>query len=610
MGRRNRPDLGGRFSHLIVLLAALILIFTAPPPVAAQREHIVHFSGTPYELHVYKIFGHKPGKTLMLIGGIQGNEPGGFLSADLYADMTLEKGNLIVIPRANFYSIMLNERGPNGDMNRKFNKTTHRDHEIKIVTILKSLMAESDLMLNLHDGSGFFRPRYISSSLNPKRFGQSIIADAEEYVTPKSGKTLRLGEMARQVCQEINSQIDNPLYHFRFNNHRTMEPDSPNLEQRGSATYYALNKVGIPAFGVETSKSLPTIELKVRHHNLAINSFMKIMGIIPEHPSIKVEKPALRYLVVTVNGGQPLVVDNKKTLSLKRGDTVFISHIEANYERGLSLDILGLGGLNDARQKFVISHPTSVVVRKDHQQCGWIRLGVKDGPGQRPLEANPLAQYFVIEVNGQERLVANGQVLDLIRGDRLRLLATWTSTGQRGVFAINFKGFVSSEDQNTGDDRKTLIQTDQRLMKKWSVRGKGERYRIVAEKGKNEFGEIYVRLTEPVIDYLIVQAGKKTRYAVSPGETLLLENKSELKILDAKANFDAKDGLKFVLKTAGNETPLALGQTVREKTLKGIWNREGKSTELVAYRNHTVVGSIYIALRPLAADAGETDKSS
>ena len=43
----------------------------------------------------------------MLIGGIQGNEPGGFLSADLYADMSLEKGNLIVVPRANFNSIIL-----------------------------------------------------------------------------------------------------------------------------------------------------------------------------------------------------------------------------------------------------------------------------------------------------------------------------------------------------------------------------------------------------------------------------------------------------------------------------------------------------------------------
>ena len=360
---------------------------------------------------------------------------------------------------------------------------------------------------------------------------------------------------------------------------------------------------------METSKSLPTIELKVRHHNLAINAFMKMMGIIPEHPSIKVEQPSLNYLVVSVNDGQPVVVDNKKTLDLKRGDTVFISHIEANYERGLSLDILGLGDLNDARQKFVVNHPTSVVVRKDHQQCGWIRLAVKDGPEQRLPETNPVAQYFVVEVNGQEKLVANGQVLDLIRGDNIRLLATWTSTGQRGVFAINFKGFVSTEGQNTGDDRGALIQTDQGLMKKWSVRGRGERYRVVAEKGKGDFGEFYIRLTDPVIEYLIVQAGKRAKYAVSPGETLLLENRTELKILDAKANFNAKDGLKFVLKTAGNETPVALGQVVREKSLKGIWNREGKSTELVAYRNDTVVGSIYIALRPLAADAGEADKS-
>ncbi len=44
----------------------------------------------------------------MLIGRIQGNEPGGFLSADLYADMSLDTGNLIIVPRANFYSIIMN----------------------------------------------------------------------------------------------------------------------------------------------------------------------------------------------------------------------------------------------------------------------------------------------------------------------------------------------------------------------------------------------------------------------------------------------------------------------------------------------------------------------
>ncbi len=591
------------------IIVILVWILLTAAPALAQREHIVYFSGTPYELHVYKIFGHKPGKTLMLIGGIQGDEPGGFLSADSYADMTLETGNLVVVPRANFNSIMLNKRGPNGDMNRKFNKTARRDHEVKIVTILKKLMAESDLLLNLHDGSGYYRPRYVSAMMNPDRFGQSIIADARDFISPKTGETVRLGDMADQVCLEINRQIDNPRYHFRFNNHRTMAPDTHHPEQRGSATYYALNKVGIPAFGVETSKSLPTIELKVRYHNLAINSFMKLMGIIPEHPSIKLEKPALRYLVVTVNDGQPFVVDNKKVLSLERGDSIFISHIEANYERGLSVDILGLGGLNDAREKFVITHPTSVIVRKDHQQCGWIRMTVKEGPVQHAPEINTVAQYFVVAVNGQEKLVASGQVLNLIKGDRLRLLTTWTSTGQGGVFALNFKGFVSNQSQNTGDDRKVVIRTDQGLMKKWSIHGKGKRYRVVAERGKNEYGEFYVRLTDPVIDYLIVQAGERAKYAVSPGETLLLENKSELKVLDAKANFDAKNGLKFILKTSGNETPVALGQIVREKTLKGIWNREGKRTELVAYRNNTVVGRIFIALRPLAADRGEVEKS-
>ena len=71
-----------------------------------RRENLVYFPNTPYELNVYKIYGKKPGKTLMLIGGIQGNEPGGFLSADLYADMSLLKGTLIVVPRVPFKRLM------------------------------------------------------------------------------------------------------------------------------------------------------------------------------------------------------------------------------------------------------------------------------------------------------------------------------------------------------------------------------------------------------------------------------------------------------------------------------------------------------------------------
>ena len=231
-------------------LLGVVLAFMAVAPAQAKREHTVYFNGASHELHVYKITGRKPGKTLMLIGGIQGNEPGGFLSADLYADMSLEKGALIVVPRANFHSIVLNKRGPRGDMNRKFNVNSSHDVELKVVEILKNLMAQSDCLLNLHDGSGFYRPEWINEQMNPMRFGQSIIADATVYRHPKTGRLLELGALAESVCREINSSVENPTYKFRFNNHRTLEKDSHHKEQRGSATFYALTKVGIPAYGV------------------------------------------------------------------------------------------------------------------------------------------------------------------------------------------------------------------------------------------------------------------------------------------------------------------------------------------------------------------------
>ena len=88
--------------------------------ISGQRTHTVFFEGEENELNVYRIFGAKPGKTLLIIGGIQGDEPGGFLAADFYADFSLEKGNLIVVPRANFPSILKKERQINQDMNRKF----------------------------------------------------------------------------------------------------------------------------------------------------------------------------------------------------------------------------------------------------------------------------------------------------------------------------------------------------------------------------------------------------------------------------------------------------------------------------------------------------------
>ena len=60
----------------LVFCSALAYLLVIPSTAFSKREHLVYFQNTAYELNIYKISGKNPGNTLMLIGGIQGNEPG------------------------------------------------------------------------------------------------------------------------------------------------------------------------------------------------------------------------------------------------------------------------------------------------------------------------------------------------------------------------------------------------------------------------------------------------------------------------------------------------------------------------------------------------------
>jgi len=511
-------------SLLFCALASSLLILT-PSSALSKKEHLVYFPNTAYELNIYKIYGKKPGKTLMLIGGIQGNEPGGFLSADLYADMSLAEGNLIVVPRANFYSIILNQRGPNGDMNRKF---SHEDisssMEDKIVTILKKLISESDYLLNLHDGSGYFYPKYINKWRNPMRFGQSIIADCETYRVLDKGETIALGEMARKILDEVNPHISNDLYKFHFMNTRTEDSDSPHQEQRMSATYYALTKHHIPAFGVETSKFLPSIDLKVRYHNLVINAFMKMFGIVPESPGLNLEPPALKYLVVSINGQTPIVINEKDGLELERGDSLSVIHIESNYERGLSLDILGYGSLNDYRKDFVIFRDTTLVVRKDNHKFAEIPIKTsarKHKQAPQPAKRNKV-DYFIIEAKGHRLLVANGDTLDLTLGDEMKIVGIIPSLPPSSGVTVNFKGFVGNKTNNTGEDRGYTIHTDRDLIKRYSLKDRGESYEIIVSNDDQLLGRAVVKLAPPKMDYLILRVNRHKHLFLRPEESVSL----------------------------------------------------------------------------------------
>ncbi len=212
--------------------------------------------------------------TLLVIGGIQGDEPGGFLAASLLStEYEITKGSVWIVPNLNFPSIIKRSRGLNGDMNRKFSKIKKKDPDYLAVSGIKTLINDSNvaLIVNLHDGSGFYRKKYINKLQNPKRWGNSCIIDQ------KALKDVRYGELekiASSVVASINKHLLSPKHKYHVKNTKTKEGDEEMLK---SLTFYAIGQ-NKAAFANEASKSLRTHD-RVYYHLVALEKYMGIMGI-------------------------------------------------------------------------------------------------------------------------------------------------------------------------------------------------------------------------------------------------------------------------------------------------------------------------------------------
>ncbi len=495
-----------------LLIGTMIILLALNSITSAQMREEVFLPNTDHELHVYRVLGDEPGKTMMIVGGIQGDEPSGYITADLYADIHLKKGNLIVVPRANFYSILLSRRnGQTGDMNRKFStnsgKKGPQHFEEEVVTVLKHLIAESDVMLNLHEGSGYYNPKYVGQMENPDRYGQSIIFDSAKYTPPYGNSTIYLSEIAERVIQDVNNQITKKRFHFKPNNHQTLSKKTSHKEQRDSATYYALTRAHIPAFGIETSKMIKSLETKISLHKLVINAMMDEFGIVHDAPGMTIQEPKLQYLVVKVNDTHPYALQHEETLELNVGDQVLITDILANYPRGLVADVDMFGSTNDTNRLFTFSKATRIFVRKDSFICGWIDLKRKDKgkvlkkqlavqPDKQDIPLSQLkAKSLMIDVDGELRTIANKQTLVVPRTGRLIMQGIQTNISEldQNIF-VNFKGFAPPKMINDGNDLLYPIYAEHDLISKFSVNRRGKKYPIIANYKDHVIGHFWVEI--------------------------------------------------------------------------------------------------------------------
>ena len=334
------------------------------------------------------------------------------------------------------------------------------------------------------------------------RFGQSIIYDSDTFEIPGKNKKIHLGDLARKVIAEANAQIDEKRYRFQPNNHDTLSEGSKHKEQRKSATYYALTRAHIPAFGVETSKSIRDLKTKIRLHKIVVNAMMAEFGIIQDSPRVTIVPPRLNYLLVKINGKHPYAMGPGSQLEIEPGDEVVIVDIIANYQRGLAADLQGLGTSNDTNMPFRLSKPTRVVVRKDAQECGWVDLVPRshaEAAKRVPKAISPAtlrAKKLLIDVDGEKKLVAEGQVFSVRKGSRLTLKGIETTIPELdNDVDVNLKGFVPSKAINDGQDLHYPVYTDQDLLKRYSKNGRGKHYPIIIKYKDKEIGKFWMTLT-------------------------------------------------------------------------------------------------------------------
>ncbi len=400
--------------------------------------------------------GYQDDNTLLIIGGIQGDEPGGFMAASLISThYTIKKGSVWVVPNLNFYSIIKRGRGYFGDMNRKFASIQPSDPDYKEVQRVKEYISNENvkIVLNLHDGSGFYRKTYIDKLHSPYRWGQSTIIDQATLNIPKYGN---LQEIATKVCNGVNKNLITKEHIYNVRNTQTK---NGNKEMSKTLTYYAINQ-GKAAFGNEASKEFPVYK-RAYYHILALEEYMKIMGIEFE-----------RNFELSLDGVKEALY----------GD-IYISLYDEKIKLPLSevrprLNYFPIK--KDGTINFIPSNPLMTIVKNDKEYA--IHYG-----NVRLVRLHP--DYFEMD-NAKEKikLEVDGLKKEINFGDTIAVNSNFIVYDENNNYRVNVIGYTNKNQKNESN----IKIHKKEINKQYSIDKTGKIYRVEFYKEDKFVGMILV----------------------------------------------------------------------------------------------------------------------
>lgn len=552
---------------LLVLAAALVA--SAGQCLASTKSGFVFFEGTQYPLGVVFIHGEAPGPTVMIQGGIQGDEPTGFLAAQLLAESRVLKGNLIVVPRANVPSIHAHQRSVNVDMNRRFDRDYNQFYEDRLARAVRFLLSQSSAFIHLHEGSGFYDPVYVSPLRNPLRWGQSIIIDANTH------ERLDLARLVNAALVEINANVKEPDYQFKLLNTRTFEADSRYAtEMRKSLTFYALANLNIPAMAVEVSKNIGPLGWKVKHQVYATSVLLRHCGVEIVPPRVdeaEIQRLYERDHRVNVNGkpldGQGLAVQSGGALKVDPG-AAGKGEAHGQVVAVFASDRQGVNLVDFPRM--ALERFQELETRVDGRKVSTTSVRFA-GEMPPPLPVGP--PVFVCWLNGKSVQVKNGESLHAVAGDQLLIDGV---LGSKWKEILNFKGFAARPWGNDGQDMGWEIILDpDSFIERYRLPGPAPgvaRYQVLRETVGARPAHFYVDIEPRRVQTLKLVDAKGQPISVhwssggeislAPGEYAMgdaLSNGPANRLLPVLGNRPLKSGEKFRVE-AGRSVLLTLRQ--------------------------------------------------
>ena len=512
-----------RFSFLALCLSLLASSFFVQAAYGGASS-FTFFQGTQYPLAVHFLRGREAGPTVMVQGGIQGDEPSGYLCAQLLTKSQVHKGSLIVVPRANTPSIHQISRQVNVDLNRRFDKDYNQFYEDRLARAIRFLLAGSDAFIHLHEGSGFYHPTYVDGLRNPRRYGQSIIIDTTVFQN-----RIDLARTANAVLHNLNPTIVPADYRFQLFNTNTFAADTAHPEQRKSLTYYALAGRGIPALAIEVSKDIRTLAWKVQQQLRATVLLLRQLGVDLSPPYLQnmdMEEYIAKQVSLGMDGQHLPTTDNSplevesctpmKPLLEPMGEEKMLEPVWAVYASDRpDMDML-------QTPRMPVSPFEHLVVKADGRTVRKVPVKWSGGWPGTPAKGKIL---FACSVNGRLRFVPEGNVLDVVEGDQVVLEGIW---GGGSGEVLNLKGYVSAPGRNDGQDMgHEIVMDSSTFIARYFLPGSNEAEkisRVVRETPGAKKAEFHIRIVPRRVDALKLRSrdGETVFVAWRPDGEILL----------------------------------------------------------------------------------------